>query len=155
MSFHNFLLPKNHTDSFVFDSFVCLCLVYSLKACRTTDEAFLTDIRLSSKERSSGATAVFSTIYDNGNRCFVANVGDSEGVICKGGKAIPLSITHKASDPSEQKRIRDLGGLIIGKRICGALAGKLFSWNSSPGTFHSSPINFLLTPKNIARTHEP
>jgi serine/threonine protein phosphatase PrpC len=46
--------------------------------------------------------------------CYIANVGDSRGVISKnGGKVIQaLTNDHKPSENSEMKRIIDAGGKV-------------------------------------------
>jgi protein phosphatase PTC1 len=74
----------------------------------------------------SGSTSVTCVISVNeqGKRVlFTANVGDSRAILCRGGKAIRLTIDHKASLPEEAKRIQDAGGFIgRNKRVNGVLA---------------------------------
>jgi len=55
----------------------------------------------------------------------VANVGDSRAVLCRSGKAMPLSVDHKPNRPEERKRITGKGGFVrtIGvPRVNGVLA---------------------------------
>lgn len=41
-----------------------------------------------------------------------ANAGDSRAVLCRGGRAVPLSEDHKPNDPREERRIRAAGGTV-------------------------------------------
>ncbi len=73
----------------------------------------------------SGSTSVTCVIRSVGEKrvLHTANVGDSRAVLCRGGKAVRLTIDHKASLPEEAKRIRDAGGFIgRNKRVNGVLA---------------------------------
>lgn len=73
----------------------------------------------------SGSTSVTCVVKQDGAKrmLFVANVGDSRAVLCRGGKAVRLTIDHKASLPEEAKRIREAGGFIgRNKRVNGVLA---------------------------------
>jgi serine/threonine protein phosphatase PrpC len=74
----------------------------------------------------SGTTSVTCVVRQlpNGKRMlFTANVGDSRCVLCRGGRAVRLTIDHKASLPEEAKRITDAGGFIgRNKRVNGVLA---------------------------------
>lgn len=33
-----------------------------------------------------------------------------------------MTVDHKASDPDEQKRIKDMGGIILGDKVAGILS---------------------------------
>lgn len=74
----------------------------------------------------SGSTSVTCVLRQEqgGKRVlYTANVGDSRAVLVRGGKAIRLTVDHKASCPEEEKRIKDAGGFIArGKRVNGVLA---------------------------------
>jgi serine/threonine protein phosphatase PrpC len=74
----------------------------------------------------SGSTSVSCIIRPDtttGKRwLYTANVGDSRAVLCRGSKAIRLTVDHKASVPEEQKRISDAGGFIGRNRVNGVLA---------------------------------
>ncbi|CAN8295147.1 unnamed protein product [Cochlearia groenlandica] len=70
-----------------------------------------------------GSTAVVSVITPE--KIVVANCGDSRAVLCRNGKAIPLSTDHKPDRPDELDRIQELGGRVIywdGPRVLGVLA---------------------------------
>jgi len=43
---------------------------------------------------------------------YVANLGDARCVLCRGGKAVPLSVDHKPDMPKERARIEALGGRV-------------------------------------------
>ncbi|XP_030532919.1 probable protein phosphatase 2C 75 isoform X2 [Rhodamnia argentea] len=70
-----------------------------------------------------GSTAVAALLTPD--RIVVANCGDSRAVLCRGGKAIPLSRDHKPDRPDELARIEAAGGRVIyvnGARVEGILA---------------------------------
>jgi serine/threonine protein phosphatase PrpC len=67
-----------------------------------------------------GATAVVVLIL--GNKLVCANVGDARAVLCRNGKALDLSLDHKASRHDEQERIKKQGGYIVFGRVLGRLA---------------------------------
>ncbi|XP_074580141.1 putative protein phosphatase 2C 52 [Curcuma longa] len=76
---------------------------------KRTDSDFLASE--SNTTRDDGSTASTAVLIDK--QLFVANVGDSRAVICKGGKAIPLSDDHKPNRSDERKRIEDAGGVVM------------------------------------------
>lgn len=43
-------------------------------------------------------------------------------MLCENDKAVRVSIDHKATNESEIKRIKEMGGIIIRGRVSGALA---------------------------------
>ena len=57
-----------------------------------------------------------------GNKLYCANVGDARGILCRNGKAIDLSVDHKAKRADEQERIKSQGGYIVYGRVLGRLA---------------------------------
>jgi len=57
-----------------------------------------------------------------GNKLYCANVGDARGILCRGGKALDLSVDHKAKRQDEQDRIKGHGGYIVYGRVLGRLA---------------------------------
>jgi serine/threonine protein phosphatase PrpC len=64
------------------------------------------------KRLNDGTTAVVAAIH--GRRVFVANAGDSRGIIIqKGGKVFVMSIDHKPDREDEELRIKRLGGKVI------------------------------------------
>jgi serine/threonine protein phosphatase PrpC len=73
---------------------------------------------------TAGTCAVAATFY--GDALIVANVGDCEAVLCRGGQPYELTCPHKASRDTEVERIRRTHGRILpyrgGWRVDGALA---------------------------------
>ncbi|KDP42204.1 hypothetical protein JCGZ_02934 [Jatropha curcas] len=70
-----------------------------------------------------GSTAVVAVVTPD--KIIVANCGDSRAVLCRNGKAIPLSTDHKPDRPDELNRIQAAGGRVIywdGPRVLGVLA---------------------------------
>ncbi|KAL8089613.1 hypothetical protein AgCh_039184 [Apium graveolens] len=70
-----------------------------------------------------GSTAVVAIVTPE--KIVVANCGDSRAVLCRKGKAIPLSRDHKPDRPDELSRIEAAGGRVIywdGPRVLGVLA---------------------------------
>jgi protein phosphatase 1G len=55
----------------------------------------------------AGCTAVVAVKY--GNELFVANAGDSRGVLCRGNEAVALSEDHKPAQEIERNRILNAG----------------------------------------------
>ncbi|CAH1446774.1 unnamed protein product [Lactuca virosa] len=70
-----------------------------------------------------GSTAVVAIMTPD--KIIVANCGDSRAVLCRNGKAVPLSNDHKPDRPDELNRIQAAGGRVIyweGARVLGVLA---------------------------------
>ncbi|XP_076898862.1 putative protein phosphatase 2C 24 [Bidens hawaiensis] len=70
-----------------------------------------------------GSTAVVAITTPD--KIIVANCGDSRAVLCRNGKAVPLSNDHKPDRPDELNRIQAAGGRVIyweGARVLGVLA---------------------------------
>eukprot|EP00510_Aplanochytrium_minuta_P001445 CAMPEP_0184014972 /NCGR_PEP_ID=MMETSP0954-20121128/6023_1 /TAXON_ID=627963 /ORGANISM="Aplanochytrium sp, Strain PBS07" /LENGTH=247 /DNA_ID=CAMNT_0026295647 /DNA_START=242 /DNA_END=985 /DNA_ORIENTATION=- len=99
----------------------CLTSAYLITDIQTSQEGLMT----------SGSTAASCLIRHE--ECgdekkmkrvlYCANVGDTRAVLCRqDGKAQRLTFDHKASDPSEIKRIEDAGGFILRKRVLGILS---------------------------------
>ncbi|XVF09731.1 hypothetical protein REPUB_Repub07fG0120600 [Reevesia pubescens] len=79
-----------------------------------------------------GSTAVVAVLTPE--HIVVANCGDSRAVLCRDGKAVPLSFDHKPDRSDELARIEAAGGRVVfvnGARVEGILAmsraiGKVF-----------------------------
>lgn len=93
-----------------------------------TDEVLAADQLLVETAKKSmdvaGTTALIAVL--EGSNLFVANVGDSRGVMCDSrGNAIPLSFDHKPQQMRERKRIKEAGGFVTFNgvwRVAGILA---------------------------------
>lgn len=71
-----------------------------------------------------GATAVtaFTRRLRTGERTLtVANCGDSRAVLCRAGRPLELTTSHRPSVPSERTRIESAGGFVSCGRINGVL----------------------------------
>lgn len=70
-----------------------------------------------------GSTAVLAVLVPTPShtRLYVANAGDSRGVLCRKGLAEELSRDHKPNDEDELERISSAGGAVIGGRVDGNL----------------------------------
>ncbi|KAL6960281.1 protein-serine,threonine phosphatase [Sarracenia purpurea var. burkii] len=71
----------------------------------------------------AGSTAVVAVV--TADRIVVANCGDSRAVLCRAGRALPLSSDHKPDRADELARIEASGGRVIfvnGARVEGILA---------------------------------
>jgi protein phosphatase 1L len=77
-------------------------------AYKSTDSEFLES---DSSQNQCGSTA--STAVLVGDRLFVANVGDSRAIICRGGNAVAVSKDHKPDQTDERQRIEDAGGFVM------------------------------------------
>ncbi|KAF1735921.1 Protein phosphatase 2C 2 [Beauveria bassiana] len=82
------------------------------------DRAMLGDPRF--EDEVSGCTACVSLIV--GNKIFVANAGDSRGVLGIKGRAKPMSEDHKPQLEAEKNRITAAGGFVDFGRVNGNLA---------------------------------
>ncbi|KAH7011534.1 phosphatase 2C-domain-containing protein [Ilyonectria destructans] len=83
-----------------------------------TDRAILSDPKY--EEEVSGCTACVSLIA--GNKIYVANAGDSRGVLGIKGRAKPMSHDHKPQNEIEKNRITAAGGFVDFGRVNGNLA---------------------------------
>ncbi|CAL5024955.1 unnamed protein product [Urochloa decumbens] len=94
--------------------------IFADDAYKSTDSEFLES---DSSQNQCGSTA--STAVLLGDRLFVANVGDSRAIICRGGNAIAVSKDHKPDQTDERQRIEDAGGFVMWAgtwRVGGVLA---------------------------------
>ena len=54
-------------------------------------------------------------------KLYIANAGDSRCVLCRKGRAFPLSLDHKPENDVERKRIEKAGSTITEGRVDGNL----------------------------------
>ncbi|KAL7926190.1 protein phosphatase PTC2 [Trichoderma austrokoningii] len=115
------LFAGEHIHNIVFkqDSFKTGNYAQGLKdGFLATDRAILNDPKY--EEEVSGCTACVSLIA--GNKIYVANAGDSRGVLGIKGRAKPLSNDHKPQLETEKNRITAAGGFVDFGRVNGNLA---------------------------------
>mmetsp|Transcript_1046 Transcript_1046/g.1359 ORF Transcript_1046/g.1359 Transcript_1046/m.1359 type:complete len:462 (-) Transcript_1046:297-1682(-) len=97
---------------------------------------------------AAGCTSVVCLLV--GSTLYVANAGDSRAVICRDGKAIPLSNDHKPAQEIETQRIHKAGGFIT---QAGRVNGNL-NLSRSIGDLKYKQ-NKALPPKDQIITAEP
>ncbi|GFP98701.1 probable protein phosphatase 2c 10 [Phtheirospermum japonicum] len=76
------------------------------KAYERTDQAILTH----SPDLGRGGSTAVTAILINGRHLWVANVGDSRGVLSRRGQAIQMSVDHEPN--TERGSIEDRGGFV-------------------------------------------
>jgi len=100
--------PSNVPDAFI-------------KAFNTTDRNMQ-----ASGINTSGCTACCCLLQEENafRAIYTAHLGDARAVICRGGLAVRLTSMsdHKATDPTEAKRVIEAGGTIFNERVNGMLA---------------------------------
>jgi len=71
----------------------------------------------------SGCTACVAFVRKekDGQKLYLANVGDARAVLSSNGVAERLSVDHKASDLKEAQRVKESGGFILKNRVSGQL----------------------------------
>ena len=67
----------------------------------------------------SGATGCCLVLHSDA--VIAANVGDTRAVLCRSGKAMPLTRDHTPSVEGEKARIEKAGGYVKDNRVCGEL----------------------------------
>jgi len=83
-----------------------------------TDKLWLKHAKL--KKFEDGSTGIVAYIQDD--NLYIANAGDSRGVMCDDGKVVELSQDHKPKNEAEKSRIEKYGGKVTKGRINGNLA---------------------------------
>jgi len=76
-----------------------------------TESAFRQYVKNEDIDGMIGTTVTAVLIIEN--QLFVANLGDSEAVLCTGGKEVVLTEAHVPSNPDEEMRVRRVGGSIV------------------------------------------
>lgn len=84
------------------------------------DHEFLIEAKAQSPTMFDGSTGIVVVVRQN--KIYVANTGDSRGVLCQGGDTVALSVDHKPELPKEQERIERNGGVLLLGRVQGKLA---------------------------------
>jgi serine/threonine protein phosphatase PrpC len=79
---------------------------------RITDDRFIKHAQ--KEDFQSGTTAVTALIIGppHHRKLYIANVGDSLGILCRKGEVINLSFPHKPDKPEEKKRLEKKGAIV-------------------------------------------
>lgn len=75
---------------------------------------------------ADGTTSIIAVT--DGKEVVVANVGDSRAVLCRRGRAIPLSIDHKPDREDERKRITDVSRQQLYSYYCDLVHSSEVAW---------------------------
>lgn len=91
---------------------------------RCIARAFMATDRETKELTRCGTTAAMIYIHRRGDATWihVANVGDTRAVVCRGGNTKRITVDHTPKLAEEAQRIRDAGGILLRKRVCGHLA---------------------------------
>jgi len=102
------------------------------KASQTVPDAFIRAFNTTDRNmqasgiNTSGCTACCCLLQEEkaSRAIYTAHLGDARAVICRGGLAVRLTSMsdHKATDPTEAKRVIEAGGTIFNERVNGMLA---------------------------------
>lgn len=84
------------------------------------DEEMRLKPEVSSGDDKSGSTAVCALISPT--HVYIANCGDSRGVLCRKGLPAVCTMDHKPTVPAEKERIQKAGGSVMIQRVNGSLA---------------------------------
>jgi protein phosphatase 1B len=84
------------------------------------DDKMRTIPEMASGEDKSGSTAVCVLISPS--HMYIANCGDSRGVLCRAGGVAFSTLDHKPINPVEKERIQNAGGSVMIQRVNGSLA---------------------------------
>jgi len=76
-----------------------------------TEKAFSKFVRDEEIDGMIGTTVTAVLIIEN--QLYIANLGDSEAVLCSGGKDHLLTEPHIPSNPQEECRVKHVGGTIV------------------------------------------
>jgi serine/threonine protein phosphatase PrpC len=110
-SVHHFLAKSDRF--FDDDASVALAEAFAM-----TDKRFLE--RAESVGIYAGSTAIVAFVRNTTLWC--ANLGDSRAVMCRAGKAVPLSTDHTPAVEAERKRVMAAGGQVRDNRVNGMLS---------------------------------
>jgi serine/threonine protein phosphatase PrpC len=70
------------------------------------------------KEEKLDDGSTLAVVLIKGNEMITANVGDSEIVLCRGGKPLVLSTAHNMmKNTAEEQRVKDAGGVVFRSRL--------------------------------------
>ncbi|XP_071696858.1 probable protein phosphatase 2C 2 [Rutidosis leptorrhynchoides] len=107
------------------------------KAFLSADLALADDSCIST---ASGTTALTALLL--GRRLVVANAGDCRAVVCRKGEAINMSEDHRPTNPSERKRVLELGAFVYDGYLNGVLSvtRALGDWDMKLPCGSTSPL---------------
>lgn len=113
----NWTDPRGRRSSSTFTARLLLSLSLSLSATATKPIRVLcgaivfADSAFCCPRMQAGSTCTVATVF--GDALIVANIGDSDAILCRKGVPHMLSYQHKASDEAEKQRIIAGGGTVF------------------------------------------